>query len=73
MGGVCQWPEREIAAMKKDEAIAILNSVQPDKDKFELDDRGFGLAFPCCVCVHCHGSDKDEPCISCGHNLRSEE
>lgn len=57
----------------KGDAIRILDSVQPNKDKFELDDKNFGLAFPCNVCVHRHGTDRDEPCISCGHNLRSEE
>lgn len=27
------------------------------------------LAFPCCVCTHRHGSDRDEPCIRCTNNL----
>lgn len=30
------------------------------------------LAFPCCVCLHRHGSDRDEPCNKCEHNLNAE-
>lgn len=39
------------------------------KDYFEVD-RSFEsvLAFPCCVCEHRHGSDRDEPCNHCEHN-----
>lgn len=29
------------------------------------------FAFPCCVCTHRHGSDRDEPCIRCTHNLNA--
>jgi len=40
------------------------------RDRFEID-TSFEtvLSFPCCVCTHRHGTDKDEPCIRCEHNL----
>ena len=57
--------------MSKKYAIGILESVLKNRDKFKLDNKSFCLAFPCNVCVHRHGTDRDEPCISCGHNLRS--
>lgn len=41
------------------------------RDKFEAEDLGSGLAFPCCVCINRHGSDRDEPCNACDHNLNS--
>ena len=31
------------------------------------------LAFPCCVCLHRNGSDRDEPCCRCENNLIAEE
>ena len=37
------------------------------RDHFEAEDRA-GLSFPCCACIHQHGSDKDEPCIRCDWN-----
>jgi hypothetical protein len=37
-------------------------------DKFILDERWSHLVLPCCVCIYRHNTDKDEPCISCGHN-----
>ena len=45
------------------------------RDKFELEEPagGFQLAFPCCVCTHRHGSDKDEPCRTCDHNANAVE
>lgn len=39
------------------------------RDHFELDDSGMYLCFPCSVCQHRHGSDKDEPCIRCDWNM----
>jgi hypothetical protein len=47
-----------------------LESYAVNGDHFEAEDLGgpAGLAFPCCVCVHRHGTDKEEPCRSCGHN-----
>lgn len=39
------------------------------RDHFELDDSGMSLCFPCSVCQHRHGSDKDEPCIRCDWNM----
>lgn len=39
------------------------------RDHFELDDAGMRLCFPCSVCKHRHGSDKDEPCIRCDWNM----
>ena len=38
-------------------------------DKFEVDDNEFPLGFPCCACKYRRGTDQDEPCISCEHNL----
>ena len=38
--------------------------------KFEPDENSH-LAFPCCSCKHRHGTDKEEPCASCGHNLNA--
>ncbi len=43
------------------------------KDRFEVDrSLETRLAFPCCVCIHRHGTDLDEPCIRCEHNLNAE-
>lgn len=44
-----------------------------DRDKFELADGPItgGLSFPCCVCAHRYGSDKDEPCRTCDHNANA--
>lgn len=40
------------------------------RDKFKLDESAeVHLAFPCCVCAHRHGTDRDEPCRTCDHNL----
>lgn len=47
-----------------------------NRDKFELEEPGVGgyqLAFPCCVCAHREGSDKDEPCRTCDHNANAVE
>ena len=41
------------------------------RDHFEAEETG-NLAFPCCCCVHRHGSDKDEPCRTCDHNANAE-
>ena len=42
-------------------------------DFFEVDDGdGGGLAFPCCVCVHRHGSDREAPCRGCCHNANAD-
>jgi len=42
------------------------------RDHFQID-KAFEtrLAFPCCVCVHRYGSDRDEPCCRCEHNLNA--
>ena len=41
-------------------------------DRFEVDTAfETKLAFPCCVCTHRHGSDRDEPCIRCTNNLNA--
>lgn len=43
------------------------------RDRFEVDPSfETRLAFPCCVCLHRHGSDRDEPCIRCTNNLNAE-
>ncbi len=39
------------------------------RDKFELDEGDHQLAFPCCVCRHRYGTDKEEPCIRCDWNM----
>ena len=39
------------------------------RDRFEVDKLfETRLAYPCCVCLHRHGTDRDEPCIYCEHN-----
>lgn len=44
------------------------------RDHFEADDHKPGeLRFPCNVCRHRHGTDKDEPCIRCDWNICSKE
>ena len=45
-----------------------LNDFSVTRDKFEPENASAGLSFPCCVCAHRHGSDKDEPCRTCDHN-----
>ncbi len=56
----------EIKNLKKFEDWDVI------KDRFEIDPVfEIKLAFPCCVCIHRHGTDKDEPCIHCEHNLRA--
>lgn len=40
------------------------------RDNFEADTDSH-LAFPCCVCVHRHGSDREEPCRTCDHNANA--
>jgi hypothetical protein len=43
------------------------------RDRFTVDPEfETRLAFPCCVCIHRHGTDRDEPCIKCQHNLSAE-
>lgn len=46
-----------------------LESFVVPRDKFELDEPKGGLSFPCCVCKHRNGTDRDEPCRHCDHNL----
>lgn len=44
----------------------------PISDQFKVDDRFIsGLDFPCCVCQHRHGTDRDEPCNRCTHNMNA--
>lgn len=40
------------------------------QDHFELEDEG-QLCFPCCVCIHRHGTDQDMPCRVCLHNANA--
>jgi len=50
----------------------VIGTYAPEvrRDKFELDaEFETRLAFPCCVCVHRNGSDRDEPCAHCDRNL----
>jgi len=43
-------------------------------DKFQVDEQFTrGLDFPCCVCQHRHGTDRDEPCNRCTHNSAAGE
>lgn len=41
------------------------------RDKFQADGVTDGLDFPCGVCIHRHGTDMEEPCRTCDHNMRS--
>lgn len=41
------------------------------RDKFEPEGGDLGMAFPCCVCTHRHGSDQAEPCRTCDHNANA--
>ncbi|ACX94948.1 hypothetical protein Hneap_0083 [Halothiobacillus neapolitanus c2] len=41
------------------------------RDKFQSEELTNGFDFPCCVCIHRHGTDKDEPCRTCDHNMGS--
>lgn len=43
-----------------------------DGDKFEPEVGGISrLDFPCCACRHRAGTDNDEPCRTCGHNINA--
>lgn len=49
------------------------NELATIRDYFKIDPAfETRLAFPCCVCLHRHGSDRDEPCNKCEHNLNAE-
>ena len=48
-----------------------LPSYKVKRDKFEASDNGMGLGFPCNVCKHRHGTDKDEPCLHCDWNANA--
>lgn len=49
------------------------NELATIRNHFEIDPAfETRLAFPCCVCLHRHGSDRDEPCDKCEHNLNAE-
>lgn len=54
-----------LKAPKSESNVAI-------RDCFALD-HAFEMkfAFPCCVCTHRHGSDRDEPCRRCTHNMNA--
>ena len=42
-------------------------------DKFEPPAGSVGgFAFPCCCCRHRDGSQYEDPCSQCGHNLNAE-
>lgn len=47
-----------------------LDNYTTRRDHFEPEEYG-NLAFPCCVCIHRHGSDQDHPCRTCDHNAKS--
>lgn len=51
-----------------------LNEYVVARDNFSLDEghHDRGLAFPCSCCKHRSGTDRDEPCRSCDHNLNAE-
>lgn len=45
----------------------------PFGDYFELEEqKGNGLSFPCCVCIHKVKTCNEEPCSKCGHNAGAE-
>ena len=46
-----------------------LKDYEVENDNFEVQEKHCGFAFPCGACKHCFGTDKDEPCRYCGHNL----
>jgi hypothetical protein len=48
-----------------------LNDYIVASDMFEPDERLSGLSFPCCACIHRHGSADADPCRTCGHNLNA--
>ena len=41
------------------------------RDKFQAEEVTNGFDFPCGVCIHRTGTDMDEPCRTCDHNMRS--
>lgn len=42
------------------------------RDAFEFEDEDkYNLSFPCCICIHRHKTDMDEPCRHCDHNMHS--
>lgn len=42
------------------------------RDRFQVDEQFTrGLDFPCCVCQHRHGTDRDEPCSRCTNNVNA--
>lgn len=49
-----------------------LNDYAVPRDKFQLEEKHInGFAFPCGECRHRHGTDSEEPCTSCDHNLNA--
>ena len=41
------------------------------RDKFQAEEVTNGFDFPCGACIHRRGTDTDEPCRTCDHNMRS--
>lgn len=48
-----------------------LSAYSVKRDKFEPEGGDLGLSFPCCVCLHRHGTDQVEPCRTCDHNINA--
>lgn len=43
-------------------------------DRFKVDKNLIKeFNFPCCACIGRHGTDMEEPCRSCDHNLKSDK
>lgn len=51
--------------MNDEDLIVMLTDRGESNFKFDPNEHDF--AFPCCICIHRHGAEDDEPCASCGH------
>ena len=52
--------------------MSLRDYVAIPRDKFELQELVTdGFDFPCGLCKHRHGTDRDEPCRTCDHNINS--
>ncbi|HKI53634.1 MAG TPA: hypothetical protein VJ987_05880 [Anaerolineales bacterium] len=50
-----------------------LENYNVSRDKFELDEKTQVMfAFPCNVCNYRFGTDRQEPCLHCDHNIGAE-
>lgn len=51
--------------------MALIDFSVGDRDNFEVEGHDSGFCFQCCVCVHRHGLDSEEPCRTCDHNANA--